>query len=337
VSGLFLWYVEHSPIVEFPQWALAAYWFYKPEDVAWMPFAGYDFGISERVFIHDYGTLTQDPAFAAKLSQRKRTLTASRIRTSEVSPYLCHMRRAHYGHESKYVQVGGGISAGVAGGISQGVSMSAQTSMPIMQCTDAETQTLFSMQESSAQCYSEDNTMHRRLDSKTALGECRSEDRIIHASLESQAAMCESQTLPDTQVPACQGGSSAHDDPMLGSQQATAVVGDNILEDHPMHGGEALKAVLGDTLPFPDTQESSSQSGSVAPEQTMRSTQASTPAVGDSVLDEQTMRGGSQEVVGEPELSSSPDYGSSSESAALDVQVVRYRSSLLGRLFHSER
>ena len=48
VSGLFLWYVEHSPIVEFPQWALAAYWFYKPEDVAWMPFAGYDFGISER-------------------------------------------------------------------------------------------------------------------------------------------------------------------------------------------------------------------------------------------------------------------------------------------------
>ena len=159
----------------------------------------------------------------------------------------------------------------------------------------------------------------------------------MHASLESQAAMCESQAVPDTQVPACQGGSSAHDDSMLGRQQATAAVGDNILEDHTMHGSEELQAVLGETLSLLDTQESASQSGSFAQEQTMHSTQASTPAVGDSVLDEQTMRGGSQAVVGEPELPSSSDYGSTSESAALDVPVVRYRASLLGRLFHSER
>ena len=69
----------------------------------------------------------------------------------------------------------------------------------------------------------------------------------------------------------------------------------------------------------------------------MHSRQESTAAVGESVLDEQTMHGGSQAVVGEPELPSSPDYGSSSESAALDVPVVRYRASFLGRLFHSER
>ena len=185
VSALFLWYVEHSPIVEFPQWALAAYWFYKPADISWMPLAGYDFGISERIFVHDDGTLVQNPEFVTKLADRQRLLTASRIRTSEVSPYLCYMRRAHYGHDSKYVQAGCGIS--------QGAHASTQSMWSSIQGKDAETQVLPDTQDSSSQCGSslEDHTMHGRLQSKAAVGDSSPDDHTMHGSLESKAAVGE--------------------------------------------------------------------------------------------------------------------------------------------------
>ena len=178
------------------------------EDVSWMSLAGYDFGICERIFMHDYGTLVQNPEFVTKLAHRQRLLTASRIRTSEVSPYLCYMRRAHYGHDSKYVQAGCGIS--------QGAHASTQSMWSSIQRTDAETQALPDTQDSASQCgsCSEDHTMHGRQESKAAVGDSSSDDHTMHGSMESQAVVGEP-VLPSSPDYGTASESSATEVPVI--------------------------------------------------------------------------------------------------------------------------
>ena len=104
VRDLFLWYIGCTAVEHFPPWALAALWFYKGAGIAWLPLAGYDFGISERLFVHDHGSIEQDWGFWAKIKDRQQSLASHHLLVTSISPYLCYPRPRHCGGGAKITQ-----------------------------------------------------------------------------------------------------------------------------------------------------------------------------------------------------------------------------------------
>jgi len=104
VRDLFLWYIECTPIELFPQWALAPLWFYKRAGISWYPLAGYDFGISERLFVHDYGTIGYDWGFWEKITERQMSLVSQHLLVASIDPDHCYPRFRHRGGHSQRSQ-----------------------------------------------------------------------------------------------------------------------------------------------------------------------------------------------------------------------------------------
>ena len=76
----------------------------KRAGISWYPLAGYDFGISESLFVHDYGTIGYDWGFWAKITERQVPLVSQHLLVASIDPDHCYPRFRHRGGDSKRSQ-----------------------------------------------------------------------------------------------------------------------------------------------------------------------------------------------------------------------------------------